>query len=202
MANNLSKTNIVNGNVIEAADITQLVDALTATAAYNITISGSFVFSGSTTGSGWFENAVSASRSITASYADFANTASFALAAFQANTAISSSYALTASYALNATTPFEISASTYSGSSITNAAVKFVVGSGQTSAGVPPFDQSPVIAELVGYSPSDLGDKVFINVSPINVNDNVWVAAVAFPSITFESGLGGTEYHYHITYRQ
>jgi hypothetical protein len=201
MSNNLSKTNIVNGNVIEASDITQIIDALTATAPYNLTVSGSFSFTGSTTGSGWFENAVSASRSITASLADFATTASYALAAFQADTAISASYALTASYALNAGIPTEISASTYNGVSVTNSTIKFIAGSNQTSIGVPPFEVSPVIAELVGYSPADLGDKVFITVSPVFANDTVWVDSVAFPSITFASNSGGTDFHYQIIYR-
>lgn len=217
MANNLSKTNIVNGNIIEAADITQLVDSLTATEAYNITISGSFAFSGSTTGSGWFENAVSASRSITASYADTAlsasyslvagiadtaTTASFAITASYAETALSASFAITASHALNAGTPFEISASTYSGSTSTVSTVRFIFGSDQTLSMAPPFEISPVIAELAPYSPADLGDKVFITVSPVNNYDEIWLASVSFPGITFESTSGGADFHYQITYRQ
>jgi hypothetical protein len=54
----LSKTNILNGNVVQASDISQSIDALTGAVGYAITISGSFAFSGQTTGSGYFSNAV------------------------------------------------------------------------------------------------------------------------------------------------
>jgi hypothetical protein len=47
MALTLSKTNIVNGNIVQAADVSQSIDALTGTAAYDITISGSLTVTGS-----------------------------------------------------------------------------------------------------------------------------------------------------------
>jgi hypothetical protein len=71
MALNLSKTGIVDGQVITAAQITQSIDALTGTAAYDITVSGSFVLNGGTTGSGTFNSSIfctSASLAQTASY--------------------------------------------------------------------------------------------------------------------------------------
>ena len=63
----LSKTNIVNGNIVQAADISQSIDAFTGTEGYAITLSGSFTFTGATTGSGYFSNAVNSITSLNAS---------------------------------------------------------------------------------------------------------------------------------------
>ena len=60
MALTLSTTGIVDGQVITAAQITQSINALTGTAAYDITISGSLVLSSGTTGSGYFGDAIRA----------------------------------------------------------------------------------------------------------------------------------------------
>jgi hypothetical protein len=56
----LSKTNILNGNIVQASDVSQSVDAFTGIEGYAISVSGSFTFSGATTGSGFFQNAVNA----------------------------------------------------------------------------------------------------------------------------------------------
>jgi len=56
----LSKTNILNGNIVQAADVSQSVDAFTGIEGYAISLSGSFTFSGATTGSGFFQNSVNA----------------------------------------------------------------------------------------------------------------------------------------------
>jgi hypothetical protein len=63
----LSKANMVTGNTITAADVTQLVDAFTAGGGYSVSISGSV------TGS-----ATSASFATTASYSETATSSSFA----------------------------------------------------------------------------------------------------------------------------
>jgi hypothetical protein len=62
MALNLSTTGIVDGQVITAAQITQSIDALTGTAAYDITVSGSFILTGGTTGSGTFNRSIQTSQ--------------------------------------------------------------------------------------------------------------------------------------------
>jgi len=62
----LSKANMVTGNTITAADVTQLVDAFTAGGGYSVSISGSV------TGS-----ATSASFATTASYSETATSASY-----------------------------------------------------------------------------------------------------------------------------
>lgn len=84
MALTLSKTNITTGQTIQASQITQSVDALTGTTAYDITISGSLTLTGS----------VSSLNGYTGS---LLGTSSFA---------VSASRAATASFALNATSPF------------------------------------------------------------------------------------------------
>ena len=48
MANTLSKTGISTDGTITAAHISQSIDALTGTQAYDITISGSLIITGST----------------------------------------------------------------------------------------------------------------------------------------------------------
>ena len=62
MALNLSTTGIVDGQIIKAAQVTQSIDALTGTVAYDITISGSFSLTGGTTGSGTFNRSIQTSQ--------------------------------------------------------------------------------------------------------------------------------------------
>jgi len=107
MAQTLSKTNIINGQTVQAWNVTQSVDAFTGTQAYDITVSGSFTFSGATTGSGYFANAVSSSRSISSSYSissSVAISSSYAassLSSSYASSSLSSSYATSASLAIS-----------------------------------------------------------------------------------------------------
>jgi hypothetical protein len=56
----LSQTNILNGNIVQAADISQSINAFTGIEGYAISLSGSFTFSGATTGSGVFQNSINA----------------------------------------------------------------------------------------------------------------------------------------------
>jgi hypothetical protein len=56
----LSKTNILNGNIVQAADVSQSIDAFTGIEGYAISVSGSFTFTGATTGSGFFQDAINA----------------------------------------------------------------------------------------------------------------------------------------------
>ena len=84
----LSKANMVTGNTITAADVTQLVDAFTAGGGYSVSISGSV------TGS-----ATSASFATTASYSETATSSSFATTASYSETSVSSSFATTSSIA-------------------------------------------------------------------------------------------------------
>ena len=109
MAITLSKSNIVNGNTIQASDVSQSIDAFTGTIAYDITLSGSLQLTGSVksrngyTGSlqGTATSATSASYALTATTATTATSATSASYAVSSSRAVSSSYATTASFALN-----------------------------------------------------------------------------------------------------
>jgi len=103
MALTLSKTNIETGNTIQAADVSQSIDAFTGAVAYDITLSGSLQLTGSVksrdgyTGS-LFGNATTAT---TASFVTLAQTASFVTTAQTASFVI---LAQTASFVTTAQT--------------------------------------------------------------------------------------------------
>jgi len=102
MAIVLSKSGITTTNTIEAWHVSQSVDALTGTEAYNITISGSLTVIGPATATSFTGSLLG-----TASYASRALTSSYAISASYAlssSYAVSASYALSASYAFNSTT--------------------------------------------------------------------------------------------------
>ena len=77
----LSKTNIVNGNTVQAADVSQSVDAFTGLDGYSITLSGSLTLTGSQDITG------SISASFGANTVGFFGTSSWAVSASQALTA-------------------------------------------------------------------------------------------------------------------
>ena len=68
MAKTLSKSGILTGQTITAAEISQSIDALTGTEAYDLTFSGSLNLTGSIV-TGSISNAATASHAITASFA-------------------------------------------------------------------------------------------------------------------------------------
>lgn len=97
MANTLSNSGIVDGQIILASQVTQIVDAFTSASAYDIAISGSLTVVGQANITA--SNAISASYALSASYeivkevsSSYAETASLADLALLANTA---SYAST-----------------------------------------------------------------------------------------------------------
>ena len=110
MANTLSKTGITNGNTILPGHVTQSIDALTGTQAYDITISGSLTLTGSVSSQNGFIGdlvgtaslasvAVNADNATTSSYALTATSSSYASSGSYSATAVSASYAATASSA-------------------------------------------------------------------------------------------------------
>ena len=100
MALTLSKTNISNGNTIQAADVSQSIDALTGTVAYDITISGSLQLTGSVKSRDGYTGSLFGIAS-TASYVVLAQTASFVTTA---QTASFVTLAQTASFVTTAQT--------------------------------------------------------------------------------------------------
>lgn len=157
MAQTLSKTNIVNGNTIQAADVSQSIDAFTGAVAYDITLSGSFTLAGQTTGSGYWQKSVSSSYALSSSIAlssSYAYSSSIALSSSYASIALSSSYAysssialsssysysssiaLSSSYAAYASSASQINAQYYdNGSSIVQGDFKFIAGKGALNSG-------------------------------------------------------------------
>jgi hypothetical protein len=145
MAQTLSKTNIVNGNTIQASDVSQSIDALTGAIAYDITISGSFTFTGATTGSGWFANAVSSSfalsssRAVSSSYALSSSIAFSSSYAYSSSIALSSSFASSSSLALSSS--FADGASQVNGQNYDNGTTvapgnfKFIAGKNAMASG-------------------------------------------------------------------
>jgi hypothetical protein len=197
MALVLSKTNIVTGNIINASDVTQSIDAFTKQAAYDITLSGSFQMTGSHssrngyTGSllGTSSWAVSSSRAISSS---FAITSSFS---------VSSSFAQTASVALNfasgAAIPVQNFLPTLLGISqpgpgpLTN--MSYSVGIGQTG-NTPPYTST--LVGVVGNN-STSSVNTFALATAINDSGSVWSTGPTLGNVlNFESSNPSVNFFY------
>ena len=150
----LSNLNIVNGNTIQAADVSQSIDAFTGAVGYAISLSGSFTFTGATTGSGFFQNAVSSSRAISSSYALSSSVAVSSSYALSSSAAISSSYAVSASYVS------VVNNQNYdTGVTVVPGDFKFIAGKTAMTAGAATSSLFTVLAGKV------IGDTVWINAS-------------------------------------
>lgn len=169
----LDSTNIVNGNIIETADILQLYDALTAgggtTGVYNISISGSLT--GSATSSSFAQTAsyvVSSSYALTASYAV---SASYALSSSRA---ISSSYATDSFTSVNATyaTALLSPAIMPSGSNPTSNYLSVAAGSITMTGSLATTATSDALKNKI------LGQTLFINATIFNTSTAGNIAAI------------------------
>jgi len=150
----LSNLNIINGNTIQAADVSQSIDAFTGAIGYAISLSGSFTFTGATTGSGFFQNAVSSSRAISSSYALSSSVAVSSSYALSSSVAVSSSYAVSASYVTI------VNNQNYdTGTTVVPGAFKFIAGKTAMTAGAATSSIFTVLAGKV------IGDTVWINAS-------------------------------------
>ena len=150
----LSNLNIVNGNTIQAADVSQSIDAFTGAVGYAISLSGSFTFTGATTGSGFFQNAVSSSRAISSSYALSSSVAVSSSYALSSSAAVSNSYAVSASYVTvvnNQNYDTEVT--------VVPGDFKFIAGKTAMTAGAATSSLFTVLAGKVR------GDTVWINAS-------------------------------------
>jgi hypothetical protein len=161
----LDKSNVVNGNVVEASDITALYDALTAGGGYNVSISGSI------TGS--------ASTAISSSYA---LTSSFSLASEEsvlAETAVSSSYATTSETATSANS-IRLNLEGAPKSAISIAGLSF---------GGAPVDISTVYPTLP--TPKELGADLIITANDASGDSKPIGIAYSSPNLTFIGANGG-----------
>ena len=150
----LSNLNIVNGNTIQAADVSQSIDAFTGAVGYAISLSGSFTFTGATTGSGFFQNAISSSRAVSSSYALSSSVAVSSSYALSSSAAVSSSYAVSASYVT------VVNNQNYdTGITVVPGDFKFIAGKTAMTAGAATSSLFTVLAGKV------IGDTVWINAS-------------------------------------
>jgi hypothetical protein len=219
MALTLSKTGIDQSQTINAWHVTQSIDALAGTQAYDITISGSFVLGTGTTGSGYFTNAVTSNQIRLQNTAGNTNYTLPYLASTSSTSALyyagtgpvynpvtetlkatnfegTASLASTASYA-------EISqVSGYyvpSGSAAATAGVlKFFAGASKTS-GTPPY------TAIVNLSPINLTGKIlnqnlFLGTTPSQSGATVAATVNSPTAITFVSNNPNVDFTFIATY--
>jgi hypothetical protein len=187
---------------IESWHVSQSVDAITGTAAYDITLSGSFTLTGSQYVTG------SISASFGSNTVGFFGTSSWAVSSSRA---ISSSFATSASYALSSSNAISASISNTavssntvtgyyipSGSIVAAAGVlKIFAGAGKTNSSVPP-------TAIVTVSPVDLTGKtlnqnLFLGVAP-SQSATINATLNSPTSITFESDLPNIDFTFIATY--
>jgi hypothetical protein len=113
----LSKSNVITGNVVQAADVSQIIDAFTYSGSYDLLISGSVsIGTGSINTS--FKTYVVGNLGVLGNISGSGITGSFNGAGQNITGVISASYALSSSYSKNSTTAsYAISASLASSSS-------------------------------------------------------------------------------------
>ena len=221
----LSKTNIVDGNIVQAADISQSIDAFTGTEGYAITLSGSFTFTGATTGSGYFSNAVNSITSLNASklnpslnnstnanynvlfaasssatyetiYKEDGNIMTYNPSTNVLN--VTSSKATSASYADVTPTPLLVDGAAYpSGSApVPSALFRFIAGASKTGAG--PNTVSVTINEILGKT---LGQDCFVTATISGSGAQaITVNSLMGNMLTFETQNPNINFYYHILY--
>jgi ribosomal protein L21E len=179
MALTLSKTNILTGNVINASDVTQSIDAFTKQEAYDITLSGSFQMTGS-------------HSSLNGYTGSLLGTSSWA---------VSSSFAVSAS--ISNTTNFASSVSglvktSGSPTPIVNPQIQVSIGASQTG-NTPPYQ---AVVD-VGISKT-LGQSSFITATPysgsISATPGIWVVSQTGTIVIFETQSPDVNFNYQVLY--
>jgi hypothetical protein len=214
----LSKTNILNGNVVQASDISQSIDAFTGQVGYDITISGSFNLL-ATTGSGlWGETLrvdMDTSGFGNGNYTiPFLRTSGSGFGTFKyseiapkynpiadvlyvtSSQAISSSQAVSASFASSAKILGSYVAS--GSSAVPNTQLNFIAGAGKTTGGT-------LGVNLPELTTKTLGQNVFVSLAlsssaglgPVVQVGNLNIGTGA---LTFTSFGGDADFFYTIIY--
>ena len=225
MALVLSKANILTGNTIQAADVSQSIDAFTGLIAYDLTITGSLNATGSVI-TGSISNSTSSSLSTRAVNVTITNvgidnnytipylasTGSNSTGLYYSATgptynpvteqlkatasyAGTASFAYTASYASSTSIPATVVAS---GSSPITAAINFIAGATKTDSSPTPT----VTVNIAALGGKILGQTCFVTlgVTGSAAGDLVTVAGLAGPNLTFNSQNPNTDFYYHIIY--
>jgi len=173
----LSKTNISNGNIVQAADVSQNVDAFTGIEGYAITLSGSLTLTGSQDITG------SISASSGAGTIGFFGT---------------SSRALSASYADAASAPIAVYGASYPSASapVPSTLFKFIGGADKT--GNPTPTVAVTVNEILGKT---LGQDCFITATVSGSGaQSVVINGLVGSVLTFETQNPDTNFFYHILY--
>lgn len=197
MANKLQYlSQITTGQTIQATHISQLINALSGSEAYDLTVSGSLTVIGTLAATAsWATNAISANS---ATSATTATTASHAI------TARSSSFASTASFVQTAqTASYVASTTTLTGASypsgspaVPTAGLKMVVGSGKTGNPTPEYAVN--ITQIAGKT---LGTDCFVTATVSGSGaSTISVKSLVATTLTFETQAPDTPFHYHIVY--
>lgn len=194
MANKLQYlSQITTGQTIQASHISQLINALSGSEAYDLTVSGSLTVIGTLAATAsWATNAISATSATTAT------TASHALTARSSSFASTASFvqtAQTASYVASTTT---LTGATYpSGSpAVPTAGLKMVVGSGKTGNPTPEYAVN--ITQIAGKT---LGTDCFVTATVSGSGaSTISVKSLVATTLTFETQATDTPFHYHIVY--
>ena len=166
----ISRAGIVNGSVLDASQITNIIDALDGTGV-GITVVATGSFSGSLAGTATTASYVLqgvsasfASFATTATSATTATTASYVLQAVSASFAVSSSIAVSSSFATTASYVANASSFPFTGSAIISGSLR-VTGSLDVSAGItasgvstPQFIINSTTGSAGGNLLLDLGD--------------------------------------------
>jgi len=215
----LSNSGVLNGQTIQAAHVTQLIDAFTGVN-YDLTINGTLNATGSTI-TGSISNAVSASKSNTIQVSALGgnteyfvpylqNTSSYAPARYDSSTftynpststlTVTASRAISSSYAATTATPIQVAGTIYpSGSaSVPNSNLKMVAGASKTGAA--PNTVAINITELTGKT---LGQTAFVTATvsgSSGVNNTIVVNSLIGNTLTFESFGPNTDFYYSIIY--
>jgi len=208
----LSKSNILNGNVVQASDVSQSIDAFTGQVGYDITISGSFNLL-ATTGSGlWGETLrvdMDTSGFGNGNYTiPFLRTSGSGFGTFKYSEIapkynpiadvlyVTSSQAVSASYATSAKT---FGSYVASGSTVVpNTQLNFIAGAGKTTLGT-------LLVNLPELASKILGQNVFVSLAlsssaglgPVVQVGNLNIGTGA---LTFTSTGGDPDFFYTIIY--
>jgi len=186
----LSKTNIVNSNIIQAADVSQSINAFTGAAEYKIIVSGSLVVNGSVTCLGPNSNSQSGFTGSLYGTASYATRTSYGYA-YTASTVTTASLSYISSYTAGSLKGFLVR----SGSGSPTASLKPIgILSGISYIDTGNSLQSVNIGATPLPSGAELGVNVWITVSQFNNKQNpsdidsyVAVRNITTSSITFQT---------------
>lgn len=187
----LSKTNIVNSNTIQAADVSQSIDAFTGAAEYRIKISGSLTVYGGIVCTGPNSNSQGGFTGSLYGVASYADTAGYGYAYTNSNVT-SASFSYNSSYTSGSLQGFLVR----SGSDAPNTAVLYPIGMLSGTS----YLRSGDVLRTVDFTATPfpagatLGVNVWVTVSqfenrqtPSDRDSYVTVRSITTSSITFQT---------------